>query len=70
MFPSRNSDASSSSALFIAAGRDTRLQDNDIMSPNSLVERSSGPKFRKRGRRAGKARNATADSSSGCKHTD
>ena len=65
-----NSDASSSSALFVAAGRDPRRIGFDASSPNSLFDRPKAPKFKKRGCRAGKARNATADGSSGCTQTE
>ena len=61
-----NSLASSSSAPFLAAVVDPRLMDNDFKSPNSLIDRPMAPKFKKRGRRAGKARDATANCSSGC----
>ena len=62
-----NSNASSSPAPFVAAGRDPRHIDSDTLSPNSLLDRPKASKFKRRGRRAGKAPDATADCSSGCK---
>ena len=62
----QNYNASSSSAPFLAAVPDSSLMDNDFKSPNSLIDRPMAPKFKKRGRRAGKARDATANCSSGC----
>ena len=64
------SDASWRSAPFAAAGQDARLKDTVITSPNSLVVRPPGSKFKKRGHRAGKACDPNADCSIGCKHTD
>ena len=64
-----NSNASSSSAPFQAAECDPRHIDDDSMSPNSLIDRPNAPKFKKRGRRAGKARDATANCSSACTNT-
>ena len=61
-----NSNASSSSAPFQAAECDPRHIDDDSMSPNSLIDRPKAPKLKKRGRRAGKARDAPTTCSSGC----
>ena len=62
-----NSNASSSSAPFKTAEFVPRHIDSDTLSPNSLFDGPHASKFKKRGRRAGKARDATADCSSGCK---
>ena len=64
-----NSNASSSPAPFVAAGRDPRHIDSDTLSPNSLFDGPQASKFKKRGRRAGKARDATANCSSACTNT-
>ena len=64
-----NSNASSSSAPFVAAGRDPRHIDSDTLSRNSLSDGPQASKFKKRGRRAGKARVATANCSSACTNT-
>ena len=62
----RNSNASSSSASFMTAEFEPRHIDSDTLSLNSLFDRPKASKFKKRGRRAGKARDATADCSSVC----
>ena len=64
-----NSNASSSPAPFMAAGRDPRHIDSDTLSPNSFFDGPQASKFKKRGRRAGKARDATANCSSACTNT-
>ena len=64
-----NSNASSSSAPYLAAEQDSRLKDIDVTSPNSLADRPTAPKSKKRGRRAGRARSAAANWSSACTNT-
>ena len=61
-----NSNASSSPAPFVAAGRDPRHIDSDTLLHNSLFDGPQASKFKKRGRRAGKARDAPTTCSSGC----
>ena len=64
-----NSNASSSSAPYLAAGQDSRLKDIDVKSSNSLADGPTAPKSKKRGRRAGRARTAAANWSSACMNT-
>ena len=64
-----NSNAPSSSAPFVAAERDPRHTDSDTLSPNSFFDGPQASKFKKRGRKAGKARDATANCSSACTNT-